>query len=30
LNTQQMGQLWIEGKVIKFNAPANAVITMIL
>lgn len=29
-DTEQMGQLWIEGKVIKFNAVANAVITMVL
>jgi glucosylceramidase len=28
-NVEQMGQLWIEGKVIKFTSPANGLITMI-
>lgn len=28
-DAEQMGQMWIEGKVIKFTSPANGLITMI-
>lgn len=29
-DTEQMGQLWIEGKALKYTAPANGVMTIVL